>query len=94
MAKLSPVAMLEREETKRVVMGQQLAEQLEVRAISVAVTTAKPPQNQNSRFNSLEVPKCKHFNKDGHTQEACWHLHPELRPKWPRYGEDQRQGER
>jgi hypothetical protein len=94
MAKLSHVAMLEREETKRVLMGQQPAEQLEVRAIFVAVTTTKPPQNQNSRFNSLELPKCKHSNKDDHTQEACWHLHPELRPKWPRYGEDRGGGGR
>jgi hypothetical protein len=65
------VAMLEREEIMGVVMGQQSVEQPEVKVFSVAVVIAKPPQNQNPRFNSLEVPRCKHYNKDGHTQEVC-----------------------
>jgi hypothetical protein len=88
------VAMLEREETRRIVIGQQSAKQPEVRAFSVAVVVAKPSQYQNPRFNYHQVPRCKHYNKDGHTQEACWHLHPELRPKGSRYGGDRRQGER
>jgi hypothetical protein len=88
------VAILEREETRRIMIGQQSTEQLEVRAFLVAAVVAKPSQYQNPRFNYHQVPRCKHYNKDGHTQEACWHLHPELRPKGPRYGGDQRQGER
>jgi hypothetical protein len=25
---------------------------------------------------------CKHCDVDGHTEEKCWKLHQELRPKW------------
>jgi hypothetical protein len=48
MLDLSPldevIAMLEREETKRVVMGQQSTKQPEVRAFLVATVAAKPSQ--------------------------------------------------
>jgi hypothetical protein len=84
------VAILEREETRRIVMGQQTAEQPEMRAFPVAVVAVKPSQYQNPRSNYHQVPRCRHCNKDGHTQEARWHLHPELRPKGPRYGGDRR----
>ena len=26
---------------------------------------------------------CKHFSKEGHDENHCWKLHPELRPKKP-----------
>jgi len=25
---------------------------------------------------------CSHYDKDGHNDEKCWKLHPELQPKW------------
>ena len=29
-----------------------------------------------------EMPTCPHYQKQGHEEEKCWVLHPELKPKW------------
>jgi hypothetical protein len=80
--------MIQREETRRAVMGQPAMENPEVKAY-----IAGPRATPNPRYeNRGEQLKCEYCKREGHTKEKYCHLHPELRPKGLRRGEDIWQG--
>jgi gag-polypeptide of LTR copia-type len=82
--------MIQREETRRAVMGQPTMENPEVKAYISGSRTIPNPRYGNRG----EQLKCEYCKREGHTKEKCWHLHPELRPKGLRRGDDRWQGEK
>ena len=45
--------------------------------------------SKESKDLTHEAKKCKGCNRPGHTEDMCWKLHPELRPKRGRGGQKQ-----
>ena len=45
--------------------------------------------SEESEDLTHEIKKCKGCNRPGHTEDMCWKLHPELRPKRGRGGQKQ-----
>jgi hypothetical protein len=57
--------------------------------------TTKFHKNPNFKGKSTTQIKCTHYKQLGHKQEACWFLHPELRPAgWVERSNESRKGER
>jgi hypothetical protein len=66
--------MIQREETRRAVMGQPAMENPEVKAYIVGPRTTPNPRYGNRG----EQLKCEYCKRERHTKEKCWHLKREL----------------
>lgn len=82
--------MVQREETRKVVMGSYTAENSEAKAF---VTTTRPDLNSRTEVREDQTVKCKRCKIKG-TKKKCWFLHPHLRPKGQRRGGDCKQGKK
>jgi hypothetical protein len=91
------VAMVEGEETKRVVMSSQPSDNLEAKAFTIH-NFAQNPQNrsfgQRTEVRDDPATKCDYYRKEGHRREGYWFLHPHLRLKGPRRGYQKLGGDR
>ena len=93
------VGMVEREETRRIVMGTQLPDNPEAKAF---ITRSNPrPERRgdqtltrcdyckkegHKREECWSLTRCDYCKKEGHKREECWCLNPHLRQKGRRGG--------
>jgi hypothetical protein len=70
------VVMVEREESRQVVMGQHLTENPEVK---VYATLSRNP-NSRPETKGGQTLVCDHCKHRGHRKDECWILHPHF---WP-----------
>jgi hypothetical protein len=75
------VAMVEREEIRRVVMGQHLTCNPEAK---VFATLSRNP-NSRPETKGDQTLVCDHYKHRGHRKDECWFLHPHLRPVGSRW---------
>jgi hypothetical protein len=73
--------MVQREESRRTVMNPQSHEIEENKAFTFRHQEPNPNPNFGTTRRDRTLLRCEHCKREGHQQEECWFLHPELRPK-------------
>jgi hypothetical protein len=72
--------MVQREESKRSMMNTQPHKLDETKTF--AIRQPKPnPNFSTMNWGNQILLKCEHYKSEGHKEEDCWFLHPELGPK-------------
>jgi hypothetical protein len=73
--------MVQREESRRSVMNTQPHEPEETKAFAIRHPKPNPNLSTANRGDLTVLLKCEHYKREGHKEEDCWFLHPELRPR-------------
>jgi hypothetical protein len=62
-------------------MNTQPHELEETKAFAIRHPKLNPNLNTANRGDLTILLRCEHYKREGHKEENCWFLHPELRPK-------------
>jgi Reverse transcriptase (RNA-dependent DNA polymerase)/Integrase core domain/gag-polypeptide of LTR copia-type/GAG-pre-integrase domain len=81
-------AIIQREETRKRVMGSKVNTSSPTLENFAHFSSAKT-QDSNQVYRGKDKRKfyCDHCNKNGHTKDRCWVLHPNLKPNRNKSGE-------